>query len=206
MKHNNVIESPHFRKWWQRYVRTWLNQAGRKKSRRIARQKKIAKVAPRPVGMLRPIVHPPTQRYNIKTRFGRGFTLEEIKSAGVSRKAARSIGVAVDHRRQNRSDESLNLNVLRLKTYISKLVMLPRREKAKKGIGGIPNDTLKSEVAAKIPQTVNPNKVMAIAAKVKSIRARKITDEDRKFSAYATLRKARKELKYIGKNKEEEAV
>lgn len=30
-------------------------------------------------GALRPVVHPPTQRYNFKTRLGRGFTLEELK-------------------------------------------------------------------------------------------------------------------------------
>jgi ribosomal protein L13E len=44
---------------------------------------------PRPVaGALRPTVRPPTQRYNMKLRAGKGFTLEELK---VSR---RSIAVS----------------------------------------------------------------------------------------------------------------
>ena len=61
------------------------------------------------------MVHPPTQRYNFKTRLGRGFTLEELKSAGISKKMAPTIGIAVDHRRRNRSEESLALNSKRLK-------------------------------------------------------------------------------------------
>ena len=79
---NNMIPNNHFRKWWQKYVRTWFNQAGRKKTRRNKRQEKAAKIAPRPLGMLRPAVHPPTVRYNFKLRAGRGFTLEELKKAG----------------------------------------------------------------------------------------------------------------------------
>eukprot|EP00920_Eleutheroschizon_duboscqi_P041881 GHVT01100538.1.p1 GENE.GHVT01100538.1~~GHVT01100538.1.p1 ORF type:complete len:142 (+),score=9.67 GHVT01100538.1:54-428(+) len=79
VKHNNELPNVHLHKWWQRYVKTWFDQPGRKQSRRIARQKKAAKLGVRPIGMLRPIVHPPTQRYNIKIREGRGFTLDELK-------------------------------------------------------------------------------------------------------------------------------
>lgn len=32
-----------------------------------------------PIGLLRPAVHAPTQRYNMKVRTGRGFTLEELR-------------------------------------------------------------------------------------------------------------------------------
>ena len=89
-------------------VKTWFNQAGRKKSRRIAREKKAKAIFPRPTaGALRPVVRPPTQRYNFKTRLGRGFTLEELKAAGIPKKLAPTIGIAVDHRRRNRSEESL---------------------------------------------------------------------------------------------------
>ena len=38
--------------------------------------------------------------YNVKQRAGRGFTLEEVKAAGLSKKFARTIGIAVDHRRR----------------------------------------------------------------------------------------------------------
>merc|ERR1719384_2994845 len=132
LKHNNAVPNVHFRKWWQRYVRTWFNQAGRKKSRRVARQQKAAKLFPRPAaGLLKPVVHPPTVRYNMKLRLGRGFTLDELKEAGIPRKLARTIGIAVDHRRKNRCMESLQANVERLKLYMSKLLLFPKKSGTK---------------------------------------------------------------------------
>merc|ERR1712037_1041257 len=51
-----------------------------------------------------------------------------------NKKEARTLGVAVDHRRRNRSAESLQLNVQRLKEYKSKLIVFPRkRSKPKHG-------------------------------------------------------------------------
>ncbi len=79
MRHNNVLPNAHLHKDWQRRVKTWFNQAGKKESRRIARAKKAALIAPRPLdGPLRPAVRCPTVKYNIKLRAGRGFTLDEL--------------------------------------------------------------------------------------------------------------------------------
>ena len=48
--------------------------------RAAARAEKAVKVFPRPVkGALRPVVRGQTVRYNLKKRFGRGFTFEELK-------------------------------------------------------------------------------------------------------------------------------
>merc|ERR1712224_776962 len=107
MKHNNQIHSCRkFRKFWQRYVKTWFNQPARKKARRTARDKKAAVVAPRPVaGNVRPLVHGATLKYNSKVRIGRGFSLAEIKDAGLGKLEAQSLGIAVDPRRRNRSVE-----------------------------------------------------------------------------------------------------
>merc|ERR1712014_543295 len=71
---------------WDSYVKTWFNQPARKERRRKARSLKAAKVAPRPVKTLRPIVRCPTFKYNIKDRAGRGFTLEELKGAGLTKR------------------------------------------------------------------------------------------------------------------------
>jgi large subunit ribosomal protein L13e len=40
--------------------------------------------------------------------------LDEIKAAGLGSAFARSIGITVDHRRRNKSQESLDLNKRRL--------------------------------------------------------------------------------------------
>ncbi|KAJ8486275.1 hypothetical protein OPV22_018760 [Ensete ventricosum] len=62
-----------------------------------AHQKKAVKIFPRPTaGPLCPFV----QCQTMKSREGRGFTLEELKAAGIPKKlAALAIGIAVDHRR-----------------------------------------------------------------------------------------------------------
>lgn len=112
-----------------------------------------SQVAPRPVkGLLRPMVRCQTVRYNCRVRAGRGFTIDELKvrfqgfdfenyfgrykiqAAGISKKVARTIGIAVDHRRQNRSLEGLQQNVQRLKEYQSRLVLFPKKmNKPRKG-------------------------------------------------------------------------
>merc|ERR1711934_104303 len=136
MKHNNMIANEHFKKYWQRYVKTWFDQPAKKKARRLARQKKAAAVAPRPVaGALRSVVHPPTQRYNSKVRIGRGFSLAEIKAVGLGKREAKSLGIAVDHRRRNKSVEGQEANVQRLRDYRSKLVVFPKHAAHKRKDG-----------------------------------------------------------------------
>ncbi|KAI9793189.1 MAG: 60S ribosomal protein L13 [Peltula sp. TS41687] len=126
IKHNQQIPNNHFHKDWQRRVRVHFDQPGRKKRRREARLQKAAKLAPRPVDKLRPIVRCPTIKYNRRVRAGRGFTFDELKEAGIPRKFARTIGIAVDHRRRNVSMESLTKNVERLKSYRARLILFPR--------------------------------------------------------------------------------
>lgn len=50
-----------------------------------------------------------------------------LQNAGISKKQASKIGIAVDHRRRNRSLESLQTNTQRLKEYKSKLILFPRK-------------------------------------------------------------------------------
>ncbi|CAG8958725.1 hypothetical protein HYFRA_00011568 [Hymenoscyphus fraxineus] len=127
IKHNQQIPHNHFRKDWQRRVRVHFDQPGRKLRRRNARLAKASAVAPRPVDKLRPIVRCPTLKYNRRVRAGRGFTLTELKEAGIPRKLAPTIGISVDPRRQNLSTESLVANVDRLKAYRARLILFPRK-------------------------------------------------------------------------------
>lgn len=54
------------------------------------------------------------------------------QAAGIHKKTARTIGISVDPRRRNRSTESLQANVQRLKEYRSKLILFPRKASAPK--------------------------------------------------------------------------
>merc|ERR1711920_1132909 len=175
-------------------MRTWFDQAARKKRRSQNRKVKAAKLAPRPAaGLLRPVVHPPTQRYNMKLRLGKGFTLEELKEAKIPTKLAPTIGIAVDHRRRNRCTESLQENVARLKLYKSKLMIFPRKS-GKKGVKA--GDTPKSELQNVAQNTLK--EIIPIPRPDLSVEARAITAAEKEASAYKQLKKARTNQKYDG--------
>ncbi|CDP19062.1 unnamed protein product [Coffea canephora] len=191
VKHNNVVPSSHFRKHWQNYVKTWFNQPARKTRRRNARQKKAVAIFPRPTaGPLRPIVHGQTLKYNMKVRAGRGFSLEELKAAGIPTKLAPTIGIAVDHRRKNRSLEGLQANVQRLKTYKAKLVIFPRRAKKIKS-----GDSSPEELAT---ATQVQGSYMPITREKPTVELVKVTQEMKSFKAYDKLRLERTNARHVG--------
>mmetsp|Transcript_7564 Transcript_7564/g.14099 ORF Transcript_7564/g.14099 Transcript_7564/m.14099 type:complete len:132 (-) Transcript_7564:1507-1902(-) len=130
VKHNNVVPNAHFKKHWQGFVKTWFNQPARKQRRRHARELKAAALAPAPIKSFKPVVHGQTIRYSAKLKKGRGFSLAELKKAGLTAAYARTIGISVDHRRKNRSVETLQENVQRLEGYKSRLTFVDKKPKA----------------------------------------------------------------------------
>ncbi|KAI5967118.1 RPL13 [Candida theae] len=171
----------HFRKHWQERVRVHFDQAGKKASRRQSRLRKAAKIAPKPIDSLRPVVRAPTIKYNRKVRAGRGFTLAEIKAVGLTPKYARTIGISVDHRRQNKSQETFETNVQRLKEYKSKLVIFDKKTKASEAVS---YEQVSTSATFPIEQP----------AIEQGTRAVEVPEQ----SAYRTLRLARNEKKYKG--------
>ena len=207
---NNQVPNQHFKKKWHNVigkvnpiggVRTWFNQPARKVRRRNARAAKAAAVFPRPAaGPLRPVVHGQTIKYNSKRREGRGFTLEELKEAGITAKMARTIGIAVDARRRNRSLEGLQDNVNRLKAYKAALVVFPRRaNKPKAGDSSAEECKAASQFAGKLMPVTAAKPVLEKIA---------ITDAMKAESAYATLRLERmnKRMAGIRKKRAEDAA
>merc|ERR1711899_263356 len=133
--------------------------------------------------MGRPVVHCPTYKYNVKVRAGKGFTFEELKAAGLSKNYAQTIGIAVDHRRRNKSVESLQQNTQRLKEYKSKLILFPiHSKKMRKGDSSV-EDCKKA--------TQLEGRIMPVKKTVKRQRAMEITDDMKKFKAFNTVRQAR---------------
>jgi len=129
VKHNNIRPNIHMHKDYQRWIKTHFDQPKKKQRRMKLRRMKAATKAPRPAKKFRPVVQCPTQRYNMRSRTGRGFSLLEIQGAGLKVQYARTIGIAVDLRRRNRSREGLARNIARLKKYMSSLVLFPLRPK-----------------------------------------------------------------------------
>jgi len=186
-----MIPNQHYHKKWEGMVHTWFNQPARKVRRLRARQVKAAKIAPTPTHRLRPVVHCPTRRYNMRVRLGRGFTLDEVRKAGLHPTVAARLGIVVDHRRRNKSVESLQTNVQRIKEYRSKLIIFPRNlQKPAKG------DSTEEErkVATQVKGTVMP-----IRKRGRVVRPHKITPEELAFQAFHTIRHARAARKRHGK-------
>ncbi|EOD46282.1 Ribosomal protein L13e [Neofusicoccum parvum] len=196
IKHNQQIPHNHFRKDWQRYVRVHFDQAGKKKSRRNARQAKAAAIAPRPVDKLRPVVRCPTTKYNRRVRAGRGFSLAELKAAGIPRKLAPTIGISVDPRRQNLSEEGLKANVERLQEFRKRLIVFPRRtgtKSAKKG------DASAEEVkAVKSGENVKSVASSFPIAKEAGVTEGAISAFPATENAFRTLRVARSDARLVG--------
>ncbi|KAJ4417156.1 60S ribosomal protein L13 [Gnomoniopsis sp. IMI 355080] len=168
IKHNQTIVKNHFRKDWQRRVRCHFDQPGKKVSRRNARQAKAAAVAPRPVDKLRPVVRCPSIKYNRRVRAGRGFTLAELKAAGIPRQYAPTIGISVDARRQNLSEESLAANVERLKAYTARLILFPKKSNKPKKADSSKEDLKAVEGAVNSSRAAFP--IAAVPAAVTEIK------------------------------------
>jgi large subunit ribosomal protein L13e len=191
VKHNNVIPNQHFRKHWHERVKCHFSQPVQKKIRRQKRMEKAAAIAPRPAsGPLRPYVHCPTQKYNTKMKLGRGFTFAELKAAGISPKFAATVGIAVDHRRENKCEESLKLNADRLKEYKERLVVFPRKAgKPKKG------DATKEEVAA---AKQLKGTIVAAPKVAPALSYTTLTEEMKNNKVHFALRDARNNAKLMG--------
>ncbi len=174
---NYVLQKNHFKKHWQRRVRVHLDQAGQKLSRRNARAAKAAAVAPKPVDLLRPVVRCPTLKYNRKVRAGKGFTFAELKAAKLDPKYAQTVGIAVDHRRVNKSTETFDANVERLELYKKSLIVFKKGEKPTA-------EQVSAAAAFPIVQSAPETAPRAV--------------EVPERTAYRTLRLARSKKRYLG--------
>lgn len=101
------------------------------------------------------------------------------QEAGISAKLAPTIGIAVDHRRRNRSLESLQENANRLKAYKAKLVVFPRRA-GKTKAGDASAEELKA--VAQLQGTVLP-----IAAEKSALEFTTVTQEQKVRGLQAAL-------------------
>lgn len=199
-KGNNAIPHVHQKKHWnpcssqKGNIKVFLNQPAQKHRRRRLRLLKAKKVFPRPLKALRPQVNCPTVRHNMKRRLGRGFTPEELKAAGLNPHYAATIGIRVDSRRRNLSEEGLAINVQRLKTYSSKLVLFPlNHKKVQKG------EASEAEVkAATQDRSRYGNGAVGALVYTAPEAPRKVTEEESKKNVYAFLKKNHSAVRYLG--------
>lgn len=165
-----------------------------KKLRLQRREAKAAAVSPRPVDKLRPLVLGQTRKYSSKVRIGRGFTLAELKEAGLTGAFAQTVGIAVDHRRHNKNAETMAANVERLNEYKTKLILFPKKA-GKNKKGEIPDTHSNRLVHAE--QVVKPS-VFGLPDVDTSSAPEPITKEMLAAKVYRKLRIERTNKRYNG--------
>jgi large subunit ribosomal protein L13e len=126
---------------------------------------------------------------------GGRWSVNSVKAAGIPRKLARTIGITVDPRRQNLSEESLKANVARLKEYQSRLILFPRRIGKHKKSDASAEDVKKAKSGEKVLERVAlgipiVNEPVIDEAKIKDVKG-----ED---AAYRKLRLARSDARLVG--------
>jgi large subunit ribosomal protein L13e len=132
---------------------------------------------------------------------------KSLQEAKIPRKLALSIGIPVDHRRQNTSVESLQQNVARLNEYKSKLIVFPRKAKAPKKGDASPEEIKEASQVVRVNSLFKVDGVTATA-----ISERTIDAAEKEKDAFRTLRIARADKRNQGKRekrqkaKEEEAA
>jgi|TARA_B110001450_G_scaffold61329_1_gene58098 large subunit ribosomal protein L13e len=178
--------------WITQKVKCFFNVNGHKTVRSQKRADRAAARSPAPLDLLRPTVKACTRRYASKIRFGRGFSLEEIRAAGLTPAFARTVGIAVDHRRHG-SNQMEEANIQRLTTYKANLVLFPRVEgKAKKG-----------EIADSTTRLDTPQNVQGGVLALPPVKARvglaALTKDLKSKKVYRSIREARVNRKYEGK-------
>eukprot|EP00766_Chilomastix_caulleryi_P001217 gnl/Chilomastix_caulleri/219.p1 GENE.gnl/Chilomastix_caulleri/219~~gnl/Chilomastix_caulleri/219.p1 ORF type:complete len:219 (+),score=38.33 gnl/Chilomastix_caulleri/219:58-714(+) len=207
MRHNYALSDKKRPKQHGMYKLT-LDSPMRKLRRRQHRREKAAEVFPRPVnGPLRPEVRCPTQRYNLRSRLGRGFTRKELLAAGINPLAARSLGISYDTRRRNHSRESLNANVNRLKYYKTKLVVFPRKDgKQLKNINLSKDKTIHIGKNIDTHNKVYSQKVFGLKTVTPHIKTVEVTKNMKDLKAFVTLKKLKKERRNVGKRLKHQAL
>ena len=118
-----------------------------------------------------------------------------MQAVGLTQAFARTVGIAVDHRRHNKNAETMATNVERLNQYKNKMILFPRRaDKPKKGEI---NDSTADQLKNAVQNTAEG--VFALPAKSNEVELQKITPEMKNFRVYHKLRTERINRRYAGK-------
>jgi large subunit ribosomal protein L13e len=116
------------------------------------------------------------------------------QAAGIPKLYAPTIGIAVDHRRQNLSEEGLAANVDRLKQYKARLIVFPRKSNKPKK-----DDTPKDQQTAETTRSVRAifGVEQPIASGFSEIKKSDLPKAV-EGGAYRALRNARADARHVG--------
>lgn len=196
MGFSKILPNVHLNKDWQEKVKTFFNQPAKKVKRRQQRKLRQTRMGPNPTHFLRPAVRGQTRRYNNKLKLGRGFTVAELKLAGLKGlNYARSLGVAVDLRRKDTCSETQKMNADRLKEYVSRMILHPRTKGSKVKYEKKPTVLEATGDQLKSSNAVQQNNTKCIVPLPKPETAFSFTEVSKKMKDEIVYKTLRKEIK-----------
>lgn len=127
--------------------------------------------------------------------------MAELKEAGIPRKLAPTIGISVDTRRTNHSEESLAANVARLKAYKARLILFPRKSGQHKKLDSSAEDVKavsegKTDTVSKVRSAFVIDAGTGLAHGFSEIKSSDLPSGEE--AAYKKLRELRAEARYAG--------
>jgi large subunit ribosomal protein L13e len=117
------------------------------------------------------------------------------QAAGIPRKYAPTIGISVDPRRQNLSEESLKINVERLKDYTKRLIVFPRKSGKTKTGDATKEDVKKAKSGKDVISRNSEGLPIKNVVKVPEVQ---LKNEKSTEDVYKKLRAARSEARFVG--------
>jgi large subunit ribosomal protein L13e len=128
----------------------------------------------------------------------------DLQEAGIPKKLAPTVGIAVDHRRNNYSKESLVANVARLKEYKARLILFPRKSGQFKKLDSSADEVNAAKAAFAAEGQGYATNIGALLP-IKNATAEEAVTEIKRDdlpkgeeAAYRRLREARSEARYKG--------
>ena len=126
------------------------------------------------------------------------------QEAGIPRNLASTIGISIDPRRQTTNQETLTLNVARLKSYKARLILFPRKSGQHKKLDSSPEDVKahsdhkdnKDKIVRKISGVMGIEKGVGKEFGVGEVKKGDMPKGEE--GAYAKLRRARSDARYVG--------
>lgn len=124
-----------------------------------------------------------------------------LQEAGIPRKLASTIGISIDTRRLNTNQETLTLNVTRLKTYKSRLILFPLKSGQHKKLDSKQEDVKlagdESKIARKIGRHVLPiDSGVGFKHGFSEVKSGDLPKGEE--NAYVKLRTLRADARYVG--------
>ena len=131
------------------------------------------------------------------------LTLLSQQEAGIPRKLAPTIGIAIDPRRLNTNQETLTANVQRLTTYKARLILFPRKsgqfkklDSSKEDVKMASDHSNKEKLARKIRGVLPIDSGVGLKHAFSEVKKEDMPKGEE--GAYAKLRLARSEARFVG--------